>query len=82
MLVSSKPHALGEIQEIWILAGLYLNSTESNSFVRGANNVHSRKLCKNDLNTVQVNICQKHLFLHQLTHNMTTGCSLNYEFST
>ena len=31
---------------------------------------------------VQVNLCQKHLlFLHQLTHNMTTDCSLNYEFS-
>ena len=31
---------------------------------------------------IQVNICQKHLFLHQLTHNMTTDCSLNYVFST
>jgi hypothetical protein len=31
---------------------------------------------------VQVNLFQKHLFLHQLTHNMTTDCSLNYEFST
>ena len=31
---------------------------------------------------VQVNICQKLLFLHQLTHNMTTDCSLNYKFST
>ena len=27
----------------------------------------------NDL--VQVNLCQKLLFLHQLTHNMTTDCS-------
>ena len=25
---------------------------------------------------VQVNLCQKFLFLHQLTHNMTTDCSL------
>ena len=31
---------------------------------------------------VQVNLCQKHLFLHQLTHNMTTDCSLNYKFNT
>ena len=31
---------------------------------------------------VQVNLCQKHLFWHQLTHNMTKECSLNYEFST
>ena len=27
---------------------------------------------------VQVNICQKQLFLHQLTHNMTTDYSWNY----
>ena len=26
---------------------------------------------------IQVNFCQKLLFLHQLTHNMTTFCSLN-----
>ena len=31
---------------------------------------------------LQVNLFQKHLFLHQLTHNMTIGCSLSYEFST
>ena len=30
---------------------------------------------------VQVNLCQKHIFLHQLTHNMTKDCSLNYKFS-
>ena len=33
-------------------------------------------------NFVQVNLCQKLLFLHQLTHNITTDCSLNYQFST
>ena len=31
---------------------------------------------------VQVNLFQTHLFLHQLTHNMTKDCSVNYEFST
>ena len=31
---------------------------------------------------IQVNLCQKLLFLHQLTHNMTTDCSLNYKFIT
>ena len=31
---------------------------------------------------LQVNLCQKLLFLHQLTHNMMTDFSLNYEFST
>ena len=32
--------------------------------------------------TVQVNLFQKHLFLHYLTHNMSKDYSLNYEFST
>ena len=27
----------------------------------------------------QVNLCQKLLFLHQLTHNMMTDCSFNYK---
>ena len=31
---------------------------------------------------LQVNLFQKLLFLHQLTHNMTTDCSLNYKFNT
>ena len=31
---------------------------------------------------VQVNNCQKLLFLHQLTHDMTTNCSLHHQFST
>ena len=31
---------------------------------------------------LQVNLCQKLLFLHQTTHNMTTDCSLNYKFNT
>ena len=30
---------------------------------------------------LQVNLCQKLLFLHQLTHNMMTICSLNYKFN-
>ena len=29
---------------------------------------------------LQVNLFQKHLFLHQLTHNMTKDCSLIYQF--
>ena len=32
--------------------------------------------------SVQVNLCRKLLFLHQLTQNMTTDCSWNYEFSS
>ena len=30
---------------------------------------------------VHVNLFQKHLFLHQLTHSKTKDCSLNYKFS-
>ena len=30
---------------------------------------------------LQVNLCQNLLLMHQLTHNMTTDCSLNYQFS-
>ena len=37
---------------------------------------------KNIKPSLQVNLCQMHLFLHQLNHNMTEDCSLNYEFST
>ena len=37
---------------------------------------------KGEFYYVQVNLCQKLLFLHQLTHNMTTDCSLNYKFNT
>ena len=32
--------------------------------------------------SLQVNLCQKLLLLHQLTHNMTTDCSLKYKFNT
>ena len=37
---------------------------------------------KNIYTYVQVNLCQKLLFLHQLIHNMTTYCLLNYKFNT
>ena len=34
------------------------------------------------LSKIQVNLCQKLLFLHQLTLNMTTDCSWSHQFST
>ena len=37
---------------------------------------------RSNMGQVQVNLFQKLLFLHQLTHNMTKDCSLNYMFST
>ena len=33
---------------------------------------------KKEFPLVQVNLCQKLLFLHLLTHNMATDCSWNY----
>ena len=33
-------------------------------------------------NLLQVNLCRKLLFLHQLTHTMITDCPLNHHFST
>ena len=40
------------------------------------------KNVKKWLVSIQVNLFQKHLFLRQLTYNMTKYCSLNYEFRT
>ena len=40
------------------------------------------KTYHNKILKLQVNICEKLLFLHQLIHNMTTDCSLNYKFNT
>ena len=37
---------------------------------------------KNQIWHKQVNLCQKHLFSHQLNHNMKTHCSLNYKFNS
>ena len=31
---------------------------------------------------LQVNLCQKHLFSHQITHNITKVCSSIYQFNT
>ena len=38
--------------------------------------------CNYDEMILQVNLFQKHSFLNQLTHNMTTDCSLSPDFST
>ena len=56
------------------------------SLLRSATSTHtnSTKLCQNkagESNFIQVTLCQKLLFLHQLTHNMTTDCSSNYKFN-
>ena len=56
----------------------------SRSFLKFVYSENATKFCEIFtllLSTVQVDLCQKHLFWHQLTHNMTQDCSLNYEFS-
>jgi hypothetical protein len=43
--------------------------------------IFTRVSCPNKYNFVQVNLCQKLFFLHQLTHNMTNDCPWTYQFS-
>ena len=48
-----------------------------------ASDYHTNKV-KNkqaEKKSIQVNLCQNLLFLHQITHNMTKDCSLIYQFS-
>ena len=58
-------------------------TTSSNSSVKFIYSEKATKFCEIFplLLTVQVHLCQKLLFLHQLTNNMTTDCSLNYKFN-
>ena len=51
--------------------------------VRVAQTAHKTSSAKQaiEAKSLQVNLFQKHLFLHQLTHNMTKDCSLIYQFS-
>ena len=51
------------------------------SFMSNSHFAVSVALMWHRIGVVQVNLCQKHLFLYQLTHNMTKGCSLNYGFT-
>ena len=44
--------------------------------------IDSSRHSQGSFHFLQVNLCQELLFLHQLTHNMTTDCSLNYKFNT
>ena len=59
------------------------NKMKANSTGLVISNTYSYvDLTEEDPGVVQVNLCQKLLFLHQLTHNMETDCSLNYKFNT
>ena len=65
--------------------GLFMAKFSTTVVLSRQNPVDWRSLWQESLNSVQmlqVSLCQKLLFLHQLTHNMTTDCSLNYNFKT
>ena len=54
-----------------------IQETKSSLIQRIENNVNNGTT---PLSLIQVNLFQKGSFLHQLTHNMTTDCSLIYDF--
>ena len=56
------------------------------SFCRNRTTIWSRQeinfISFGKVEIIQVNLCQKLLFLHQLTQIMMTNCSMNYKFNT
>ena len=52
------------------------------SFMSNSHFAVSVALMWHRIGVVQVNLCQKHLFLYQLTHNMTKDCTFIYHFRT
>jgi len=67
-LNKSRTTVVSKAKRCRIIAGIFLD--KRNFFKEISSNV------------AYVNLCQKLLFLHQLTHDMTTDCSLNYKFNT
>ena len=61
-----------------IFRSFFINNTSFTSYalVFSMQNLILNKLF------LQVNLCQKHLFSHQLTHSVTKDCSLIYRFNT
>merc|ERR1712051_697397 len=57
-------------------------SPDSQSVLYASGSILTIKALAPNSKPLQVNLCQMLLFLHQLTHNMTTDCSLNYKFNT
>ena len=68
--------------DFWMLSEISTNQTNFSNMTLVMEYHFRIYKSKQMSHVVQVNLCQKLLFLHQLTHNMTTDCSLNYEFST
>ena len=67
----------GENQSIKNVYGTSDTAKECREIAQQLNQRRGEKM-----DEIQVNLCQKHLFSHQLTHNMTKDCSLIYQFST
>ena len=75
-----------------IINSLWLNCWRQNSIYCLRNRLDTNEVVcsvlfysqgdSSNQNLLQVNLFQKYLFLHQLTHNMTNDCPLNYQFST
>ena len=67
------------------IINLFLNSLKVRQFLKeiAMSSILPKYSEKNFISALalQVNLCQKLLFLHQLTHNTTTDCSLSYKSS-
>ena len=63
----------------------YIETNEIKAIADKITNNQLPKLCHNlgiAEERLEVILCQKHSFLHLLIQNMTSDCSLNYEFRT
>ena len=78
------PNQPGKLQELWVIRNVVVLQTDKNSYMLVGSYLNmqlSQSKNRTYMDSVQVNFCQKLLFLHQLTHNMTTDCLLNYKFN-
>ena len=66
----------GENQSIKNVYGTSDTAKECREIAQQLNQRRGEKM-----DEIQVNLCQKYLFSHQLTHKMTKNCSLIYQFS-
>ena len=77
----NKPNSDEEVLHVSKNSGRILKEVKPKIFNYKLTKLKS-EVREDEYSHIQVNLCQKLLFLHQLTHNMTSDCSLNYKFST
>ena len=74
---------MDELDELWFITFicLFLSTSNQDRWL-DRNRITYFLICfhlfSHFLSRLQVNLCQKHLFLHQLTQNITKNCSWNY----